>query len=130
MIEEAAGVSKHRRRKEKAERRLEATESALLRAQDLLKEVRRQLRPLERQAEAARRHADVMAELTALRRYLHGRELSVLGSRLTATGATKLELSGAAEASMSTLSRLDASVFAAEAALDASRGATPTGRPG
>ena len=79
VIEEAAGISKYRRRKEKAERRLEATEGALLRAQDLLKEVRRQLRPLERQAEAARRHAGVSSELAALRRYLHGRELNLLG---------------------------------------------------
>jgi chromosome segregation protein len=54
IIEEAAGVLKFRKRKEKAERRLEATEANLLRVQDLLREVRRQLRPLERQAEAAR----------------------------------------------------------------------------
>ncbi len=92
VIEEAAGVSKHRRRKEKAERRLEATEGALLRAQDLLKEVRRQLRPLERQADAARRHADVMAELVALRRYLHGRELGLLAARLGAVAAARAEL--------------------------------------
>ena len=45
IIEEAAGVLKYRRRKEKAERRLEATEANLLRLQDLLREVRRQLRP-------------------------------------------------------------------------------------
>ena len=55
IIEEAAGVLKFRKRKEKAERRLDATEANLLRLQDLLREVRRQLRPLERQAEAARR---------------------------------------------------------------------------
>ena len=48
IIEEAAGVLKFRRRKERAERRLEATEASLLRVQDLLREVRRQLRPLER----------------------------------------------------------------------------------
>ena len=63
IIEEAAGVLKYRRRKEKAERRLDATEGNLLRLQDLLREVRRQLRPLERQADAARRHGDLVAEL-------------------------------------------------------------------
>ena len=63
IIEEAAGVLKFRKRKEKAERRLEATEGNLLRLQDLLREVRRQLRPLERQAEAARRHGELVAEL-------------------------------------------------------------------
>jgi energy-coupling factor transporter ATP-binding protein EcfA2 len=48
IIEEAAGVLKYRRRKEKSERRLASTEANLLRIQDLLREVRRQLRPLER----------------------------------------------------------------------------------
>jgi chromosome segregation protein len=121
VIEEAAGVSKHRRRKEKAERRLESTEGALLRAQDLLKEVRRQLRPLERQAEAARRHGDVMGELVALRRYLHGRELGVLVSRLAAAASGRGEQDRAEAAALATLSHLDASVVAAEAALDAGR---------
>src|SRR5688500_18657658 len=59
VIEEAAGVLKYRRRKEKSERRLDATEASLLRVQDLLREVRRHLRPLERQAAAAPRHGDV-----------------------------------------------------------------------
>ncbi len=63
IIEEAAGVLKFRRRKEKSERRLAATEGNLNRLQDLLREVRRQLRPLERQADAARRHGGVVAEL-------------------------------------------------------------------
>ncbi|MGP8204483.1 MAG: chromosome segregation protein SMC [Acidimicrobiales bacterium] len=121
VIEEAAGVSKYRRRKEKAERRLEATEGALLRAQDLLKEVRRQLRPLERQAEAARRYAGVSSELTALRRYLHGRELNLLAPRLNALGAAKAEARRAEEAALAGLARLDARVFAAEASLDAAR---------
>jgi chromosome segregation protein len=121
VIEEAAGVSKHRRRKEKAERRLEATEGALLRAQDLLKEVRRQLRPLERQADAARRHADVMGELVALRRYLHGRELGLLGSRLGAVATARADLARSEDEAMSSLARLDASVVTAEAGLDAAR---------
>ena len=78
IIEEAAGVLKFRRRKEKAERRLAATEGNLTALQDLLREVRRQLRPLERQADAARRHGDVVAELAALRLHLAGRELAGL----------------------------------------------------
>src|SRR5947209_1342296 len=75
VIEEAAGVLKYRRRKEKAERRLDGTEANLVRLQDLLREVRRQRRPLERQAEAARRHGEVAAELAALQLYLAGREV-------------------------------------------------------
>lgn len=118
VVEEAAGISKHRRRKEKAERRLEATEGALLRAQDLLKEVRRQLRPLERQAEAARRHAEVTAELTALRRYLYGRELGLLKSRLAASDTAKADLTRAEERALGVLAGLDASVGHAEERLD------------
>src|SRR3954465_525789 len=83
VIEEAAGVLKYRRRREKAQRRLDATEANFLRLQDLLREVRRQLRPLERQADAARRHGDLVAELTALRVHLVGRELSSLRPRPT-----------------------------------------------
>ena len=76
IIEEAAGILKHRRRKERAERRLASTEANLTRVSDLLREVRRQLRPLERQAEAARRHGDLTAELSALRIHLLGKRLA------------------------------------------------------
>ena len=91
IIEEAAGVLKYRKRKEKAERRLDATEASLVRVQDLLREVRRQLRPLERQAEAARRHGELIGELTALRIHVAGRELAALRTRLTALAAAKLD---------------------------------------
>ncbi len=81
IIEEAAGVLKFRRRKEKAERRLASTEGNLTRVQDLLREVRRQLRPLERQADAARRHGDLVTELTDLRVYVAGQDLARLQGR-------------------------------------------------
>ena len=55
FIEEAAGVLKHRKRKEKALRKLDSTEGNLHRLGDLLSEIRRQLKPLGRQAEVARR---------------------------------------------------------------------------
>src|SRR5205809_5287227 len=54
IIEEAAGVLKYRKRRERAQRRLDSTETNMTRLTDLLREVRRQLRPLEKQAEAAR----------------------------------------------------------------------------
>ncbi|MDX6299253.1 MAG: chromosome segregation protein [Nocardioidaceae bacterium] len=63
FIEEAAGVLKHRKRKEKALRKLESTEGNLTRLQDLLTEIRRQLKPLGRQAEVARRAAVVQADV-------------------------------------------------------------------
>ena len=63
FIEEAAGVLKHRKRKEKALRKLDATDANLHRLTDLLGEIRRQLKPLGRQAEVARRAAFVQAEV-------------------------------------------------------------------
>lgn len=62
FIEEAAGVLKHRRRKERTLRKLEQMEGNLTRVQDLTGEIRRQLGPLGRQAEAARKAAVVQAE--------------------------------------------------------------------
>ena len=53
-IEEAAGVAKHRRRKERAERKLAGLDQDLLRLQDVLAELRRQLKPLQQQAEMAK----------------------------------------------------------------------------
>lgn len=61
FVEEAAGVLKHRKRKEKALRKLDACEGNLTRLNDLLTEIRRQLKPLGRQAEVARRAAGVQA---------------------------------------------------------------------
>jgi chromosome segregation protein len=81
IIEEAAGVLKHRRRRERAERRLAATAENLERLGDLVREVRRQIRPLERQAAAARSHDSVASELLALRRYLAGAEQADLTAR-------------------------------------------------
>jgi chromosome segregation protein len=123
IIEEAAGVLKFRKRKEKAERRLDATEANLLRVQDLLREVRRQLRPLERQAQAAQRHGSLIAELTEVKTYVSGREIAALRARLETLAATRLE-SASAEVELKTaLAGLDTQVMAIEAQLTA-RGAS------
>ncbi|WP_448640602.1 chromosome segregation protein SMC [Geodermatophilus sp. URMC 63] len=63
FVEEAAGVLKHRKRKEKALRKLDAMQANLDRLADLTAELRRQLKPLGRQAEVARRAAGVQADL-------------------------------------------------------------------
>ncbi|MFW0796374.1 chromosome segregation protein SMC [Gordonia sp. CPCC 205515] len=63
FIEEAAGVLKHRKRKEKAVRKLDSMQANLARLSDLTAELRRQLKPLGRQAEVARRAATVQADL-------------------------------------------------------------------
>jgi chromosome segregation protein len=123
IIEEAAGVLKFRKRKEKAERRLDATEANLLRVQDLLREVRRQLRPLERQAQAAQRHGSLIAELTEVKTFVSGREIAALRAKLETLAATRLE-SASAEVELKTvLAGLDTQVMAIEAQLTA-RGAS------
>ena len=119
IIEEAAGVLKYRKRKEKAERRLEGTEANLLRVQDLLREVRRQLRPLERQAEAARRHGDLVQELRALQLYLAGREVSSHRTRLTTLAQDRAQAEENDKNLRARLAQLDTEVLAAEAELTA-----------
>ena len=119
VIEEAAGVLKYRKRKEKAERRLQATEANLTRVQDLLREVRRGLRPLERQAEAARRHGALVDELSALRKFLAGRELQQLRDRLDNTTGDRARHQQADVALKERLAELDSAVLAAEAELNA-----------
>jgi chromosome segregation protein len=61
FIEEAAGILKHRRRKEKTLRKLEAMQANLTRLSDLAGEIRRQLKPLGQQAEIAREAAQIQA---------------------------------------------------------------------
>jgi chromosome segregation protein len=65
-IEEAAGIAKHRRRKERAERKLTGLDQDLLRLADVLTELRRQLKPLKQQAESAKKHESLTAEADAL----------------------------------------------------------------
>ncbi|WP_028476485.1 chromosome segregation protein SMC [Nocardia sp. CNY236] len=76
FIEEAAGVLKHRKRKEKALRKLDAMQANLARLTDLTSELRRQLKPLGRQAEAARRAATVQADLRDARLRLAADDLA------------------------------------------------------
>ncbi|MFK7918165.1 MAG: chromosome segregation protein SMC [Ilumatobacter sp.] len=123
IIEEAAGVLKFRKRKEKAERRLDATEANLLRVQDLLREVRRQLRPLERQAKAAERHGSLIIELTDLKTFVAGREIAGLRTKLETLAAVKLDSSTSEQELKTALAGLDTSIMAIEAQLSA-RGAS------
>jgi chromosome segregation protein len=78
FIEEAAGVLKHRKRKEKALRKLDAMQANLTRLSDLTAELRRQLKPLGKQAEIARRAQAVQADLRDARLRLHADDLVTL----------------------------------------------------
>jgi chromosome segregation protein len=126
ILEEAAGVLKYRKRKEKAERRLDATEANLLRLQDLLREVRRQLRPLERQAEAARRHEELVVELHALKVFVAGRDITALRRKLEAIATDRIEAVRVDAELKSQLAKLDTEIMALEADLSA-RGASDLG---
>jgi len=86
-IEEAAGIYKHRRRKDKALRKLAGMEQHLVRLSDLVGELRRQLKPLQQQAETARKAAEVQAELREVRLTLRSRELATARERAAALDA-------------------------------------------
>lgn len=66
LVEEAAGVLKHRQRKERSARKLEALDSRLARAEDVAREIERQLKPLERKAARAKEHRAVSEEAACL----------------------------------------------------------------
>ncbi len=82
FIEEAAGVRKHRKRKDKALRKLDAMQTNLTRLTDLTTELRRQLKPLGKQAEIARRAQTVQAELRDARLRLAADDLVTLRGEL------------------------------------------------
>lgn len=81
-IEEAAGVLKHRRRKEKAQRKLSGMQANLDRLTDLTEELGKQLKPLARQAEAAKRAATVQSTLRDARLRLAGYQVVTLRASL------------------------------------------------
>ncbi|NJP46698.1 AAA family ATPase [Actinacidiphila epipremni] len=98
FIEEAAGVLKHRKRKEKALRKLDAMQANLARVTDLTGELRRQLKPLGRQAQVARRAAVIQADLRDARLRLLADDLVTLREALRAEVADEAALKERKEA--------------------------------
>jgi len=106
FIEEAAGVLKHRKRKEKALRKLDAMQANLTRLTDLTTELRRQLKPLGRQAEVARRAAAIQAELRDARLRLLADDLTSLRASIekeVADESAIRERRGAVEADLAAM---------------------------
>ncbi len=81
LIEEAAGISKHKRRRERSLKRLESMESHLQRVLDVQKEVSRQLKPLERQVDKAKRASEISERARELRCILAVDDLRRLQAR-------------------------------------------------
>ncbi|MEU5508396.1 chromosome segregation protein SMC [Streptomyces fungicidicus] len=105
FIEEAAGVLKHRKRKEKALRKLDAMQANLARVQDLTDELRRQLKPLGRQAAVARRAAVIQADLRDARLRLLADDLVRLREALRAEIADEAALKERKEAAEAELGK-------------------------
>jgi chromosome segregation protein len=92
FIEEAAGVLKHRKRKEKALRKLDAMAANMTRLQDLSTELRRQLKPLGRQAEVARRAVVIQSDVRDARLRLLADDLVTMRQALDAEVADETAL--------------------------------------
>jgi chromosome segregation protein len=92
IIEEAAGVLKHRKRKEKALRKLDAMQANLTRLVDLTAELNRRLKPLGRQAEVARRASVIQAELRDARLRLLADDYVTLRDKLQREEADEAEI--------------------------------------
>jgi chromosome segregation protein len=105
FIEEAAGVLKHRKRKEKALRKLDAMQANLARVQDLTDELRRQLKPLGRQAAVARRAAVIQADLRDARLRLLADDLVRLRAALRTEVADEAALKQRREAAETELKK-------------------------
>jgi chromosome segregation protein len=92
FVEEAAGVLKHRKRKEKALRKLDSMAANLTRLQDLTAELRRQLKPLGRQAEVARRAVVIQTDVRDARLRLLADDLTQYRQTLEAEVADETSL--------------------------------------
>ncbi|MDJ0663833.1 MAG: AAA family ATPase, partial [Acidimicrobiia bacterium] len=100
VIEEAAGVTKHKNRRDRSVRRLEQTEIDLNRLNDILDQQRSRLRPLKRQANAAARHGQVKADIKALHLWIGGEKLRDLRNRKSNSGSERKALTAQVEQDM------------------------------
>ncbi|BCT76547.1 chromosome partition protein Smc [Sinomonas cyclohexanicum] len=128
FIEEAAGILKHRRRKERTVRKLEAMQANLSRLGDLTAELRRQLGPLGRQAQVARRAQTIQADVRDARARLLADDLVTLRTAmeqeeadLSALDARRAAVQGELDAGQREQAEAERSAAAATPLVNASR---------
>ena len=126
FIEEAAGVLKYRRRREKTERKLDAMQTNLIRLQDLISEVKRNLRPLGRQAETAQQASEISAGIRSAKSHLFALQLEDLRQELETASSEESKRKAEASLSQSQLDTLRAVV--AEIEVELSQTLTDTAR--
>ena len=97
LIEEAAGISKHKRRKERALRKIKSMDEHLTRARDINREITRQLKPLERQVDRARKYKDLSSRATELTQILAVDELRQLQAQWADLESSSRESAAALE---------------------------------
>jgi len=97
LIEEAAGVLKHKQRKEKSARKLASMDNHLARVRDVTAEVARQLGPLERKAKRAAAYQEAHTTLVDLRVALAVDDLRKLQKEWDKVCAAETEVSGEVE---------------------------------
>ncbi|MEX0827168.1 MAG: chromosome segregation protein SMC [Acidimicrobiia bacterium] len=116
VIEEAAGVVKHRARRDRAMRRLEATDIDLSRLRDLLNEQQKRIKPLKRQASAAARHDEVRNAWRSVRLWVGGERLRDARTRLQELSTTETENRKSLDASVAEREHIVASLGDLQAA--------------
>ncbi len=111
LLEAAAGVLKHKRRRDRALRKMKAMEQNLTRGKDILREVNRQLAPLQKQADTAREHERLLGEL---------KEAQIAGAvgRLRRLRVLWEELAGGHEERVSRIEELNDSLVEAQTSID------------
>ncbi|MEG1196971.1 MAG: AAA family ATPase, partial [Raoultibacter sp.] len=112
LIEEAAGVLKHKQRKLKSQRKLEQMDAHLMRVKDVASEVERQLKPLERKARRALAYQDLSAELGALNLVLAVDDLRGLQAKWDGLCAQEAEANTALEAARQRIAQAEAASVA------------------
>lgn len=110
LIEEAAGVLKHKQRKAKSERKLEQMDQHLLRVRDVVAEVSRQLGPLERKAKKAHAYQELSCELSRLSLLLAVDDLRVLQRKWDDACARESALAEELECGRQAIARAEARV--------------------